>query len=106
MKIRLQGNSLRYRLRQPEMIRFKEQGIVEEKIVLGFGPDAVLCFVLRATDSGNITVAYKKNQVTVSVPHHIAEPWMETEQVGWDAAVDTGNGIILKVLVEKDFACL
>ena len=106
MKIRLQGNSLRYRLRQPEVMRFKEEGIVEEKIVLGSGPDAVLCFSLRRKGSGNITVEYSSNAVIVGVPQQVADPWSTTDQVGWEADVDMGNGIILRVLVEKDFACL
>lgn len=106
MKIRLQGNSIRYRLRQPEVSRFEQEGIVEEIVQLGPGSTQQLSFSLRLTDAENVTVVQEGNGICIGLPYRAAERWTSSDLVGLEAIVDLGNGTDLKVLVEKDFACL
>jgi hypothetical protein len=42
----------------------------------------------------------------VRVPEAVAERWVTTEQVGFRESVRPQEGVLLTVLVEKDFACL
>jgi hypothetical protein len=106
MKIRIQGNSIRYRLRQPEVENFKRLGLITETIQLGTAPTDQLQFILRRSLSNEIAVQYANNTTTIQVPELIAEQWTDTELVGFDAGIAIGNGIVLKILVEKDFKCL
>lgn len=104
MKIRIQGNSIRYRLKEPEVRRFSETGLLEESMALGAG--ALLRFRLESCDDPEVGVRYRTSTVSVRVPRGVGKEWTETEQVGFHSAVDLGDGSRLDVLVEKDWACL
>jgi hypothetical protein len=51
-------------------------------------------------------IHYGAHAITLQVPKQVAAQWTGTEMVGFEEAVDTGKGTTVKVLVEKDFACL
>lgn len=106
MKVRITGNSLRFRLKQSEVSRFKEEGEIKE--VTTFGSDATdkLSFILKVTSSVNFNLNFQANTITVEVPKPVCAEWTGTEQVGFEEMIDTGKGEAIKVLVEKDFKCL
>jgi len=106
MKIRILANSLRLRLKQPEVQQFARTGNVTE--VMEFGPEASDCFSyhLEKTSGPDLAVRYETNTITVLVPHALAEEWTNTERVGFGEKVDTGKGRTIDLLVEKDFRCL
>ena len=106
MKIRLQGNSIRYRLKEPEVKAFNVNGRLTEIIQFGNTHDKQLCFVLQRSSNTEVTVSYEAATTIVYVPEQLARQWTETTLVGFDAVVEIGNGKTLKILVEKDFACL
>lgn len=106
MKIRIQGNSIRYRLRQPEVEFFKIYGSVIETIQLGKELTDRLVFILKRSLNDEIAVQYADKTTIINVPGSLAERWVSSDLVGFDAAIDIGNGNVLKVLVEKDFKCL
>ena len=106
MKIRMQGSSIRFRLKQPEVEQFQKQGAITENIQLGSKANEQLSFVLQKTKADNIAVQYGGNTTTIYVPMSLAEEWTETERVGFNAEINLGDGKVLKVLVEKDFKCL
>jgi hypothetical protein len=106
MKVRILSNSLRFRLKQPEVSHFYRYGKVTE--ILEFGPDpaAQLRFVLEISAETHLTVGFQSNTTTIGVPREMAEAWTLTELVGFDGKIDTGQGSVIEVLVEKDFRCL
>lgn len=107
MKIRIQGNSLRYRLKEPEVAELKNSGRITETIALGPGADEQLLFVLQlSAASHTITVQHSGCTTIVTVPEATAHKWIDTDLAGFDASVDVGSATPLKVLVEKDFKCL
>ncbi|MFL5809048.1 MAG: DUF7009 family protein [Flavisolibacter sp.] len=106
MKIRLQGNSVRYRLKQQEVQSFHTNGQISETIQLGTKGDEELCFVLQRSNEKNIRIKYSQNTTTILIPETTAEKWTTSEQIGFDAEIEIGGGKILKLLVEKDFKCL
>lgn len=106
MKIRMQSNSIRYRLKEPEVREFKNAGIIIESIQLGSNSDSFLRFILRKCDNDQISVQFENNTTVIQIPKDIANEWTGTGSVGFDAAIELENGITLKVLVEKDFECL
>jgi hypothetical protein len=104
MKIRLAENSIRYRLRQPEVQSFQNNGIVSTRVVFGEGD--ILLFDLIKTDNTKMEVAYACNHVTIKVPVHLCEEWIKTDLVGIEATVETAHNHFVSILIEKDFACL
>jgi hypothetical protein len=106
MKIRLQGNSIRYRLREPEVERFKKYGSITETIQLGETPGDQLRFALAKSSNIHITIEHLDRTTTIHVPQLLCDEWTDSDLVGFDAHIQIRNGNMLKVLVEKDFKCI
>lgn len=102
----MQSNSIRYRLKEPEVNEFRNTGIITEFIQLGSDSGSFLRFILQKSDIKNINVQSENNTTVILIPYDIANEWTDTTSVGFDAVIQLGNGTTLKVLVEKDFECL
>jgi len=109
MKLRLQANSVRLRLKQGEVKRLIEKGVVEESIRFFPGREA-LTYRLELSEAVAMpTARLKGSEVVVEVPAAAARQWAaDANQVGLEsiqpAGADAEHGLTL--LVEKDFACL
>jgi len=103
MKLRLQGNSLRLRLRQGEVRRLVERGVVEERTEFA---EAAFVYALRVTDAAQISADVKQYRIEVAVPRGVARQWASGEQVGIEGSQPTPGGKALRILVEKDFECI
>ncbi|HUQ66949.1 MAG TPA: hypothetical protein VM101_12385 [Flavitalea sp.] len=106
MKIRIQGNSIRYRLREPEVQNFKNHNSVTEIIQFGTHTSQKLRFVIQKSSCKHVSVDHADQTTTIHVPEAIANNWTDTDLVGFDAIIAITDGETLKVLVEKDFKCL
>lgn len=106
MKVRILGNSIRFRLKRPEVSQFEKTGKVTE--VVEFGPEDSdqLRFILEVHTGAGLAVTFHSNTTTVKVPVATAQEWIQTELVGFDGKVDTAKGRTISVLVEKDFVCI
>jgi hypothetical protein len=98
MKIRIKGNSLRYRLTRPEVERFARDGYLEDTTNFG---GARLTYSLQKITDGNLSAGFENNNITLYMPGRMLDEWATTERVGFDK---TENGLYL--LIEKDFMCL
>jgi hypothetical protein len=104
MKIRIKGNSLRYRLTRPEVEKFHETGYLEEKIDF-VGNSLYYC--LSSTNQEKLSASFYDNQITVYVPASGIEEWKTTEQVGFEGEMEIEDSKeTLHLLIEKDFTCL
>ena len=101
MKLRIRGDSLRIRLSQSEVHAFAERGALEDATT--FGPSARLVYALAFGETISATLTGAR--ILVTIPAAAARAWATNEEVGLEAAQSTGEGT-LKILVEKDFACL
>ena len=106
MKVRIQGNSLRFRLKQFEVEAFKQHHFVKEEVVFGQGSLSRLQFILCAAAAADIQINYGAGKVTVSIPLPVAEEWTGTDMVGMEEKVKLDSGEVIRVLIEKDFKCL
>jgi hypothetical protein len=104
MKIRIKGNSLRYRLTRPEVEKFHQTGYLEEKIdFVGNSLHYSLCI----TNQEKLSASYYDNQITVYIPASRIEEWKTTEQIGFEDEMKLESSEeTLHLLVEKDFTCL
>lgn len=98
MKIRIKGNSLRYRLTKTDVERFSNEGYLEEETAFGTGK---LIYALQRYDANRLSASFGNNKITLFMPEEMAGDWAITDRVGFEEA----NGP-LYLLIEKDFKCL
>lgn len=98
MKIRIKGNSLRYRLTKSDVDHFAKEGYLEEVTV--FGSD-VLTYALQRDGSDQLSANFDNHKITLFMPEQMVKNWATTDRVGFEKT----NGP-LYLLVEKDFKCL
>lgn len=104
MKIRIKGNSVRYRLTKTDIQTLEEKGIVQEETNFGL---SVLTYALQADKHAEqIGAFFADNTITVSMPQPMADEWVRTERIGFDARLPLNDGNSLYLLLEKDFKCL
>jgi hypothetical protein len=104
MKIRIKGNSLRYRLTRPEVQRIADTGLVEERVNFG---SAALSYALCRTEAGELSAEFKDNRITLYLPNVLIDEWVGTDKVGFEHRMPLNSpGEYLYLLVEKDYTCL
>ena len=107
MKLRIQGNSLRFRVTRPEVARLMDAGRIEETVYFAADGEHKLTYALEHdAKADSIALRYQAAGVTVILPAEQARVWAEGDSVGIYHAADVGDHGTLEVIVEKDFACL
>jgi hypothetical protein len=108
MKLRIRGSSLRLRLGQSEVDELAERGVVAEEIAFGAAPSERLAYVLACSaEATAVTARLEPAAIRVIVPTALARQWATSnEQVGIEGEQAIGEGRTLRILIEKDFACL
>jgi hypothetical protein len=105
MKLRIKGDSLRFRLSQGEVQQLGERGSVEDRV--RFGGGAALVYRLRRDASAaDIGATYANGTVEVRVPDRSALEWCNSDEVTLASFQPTATDAELRIVVEKDFACL
>ena len=107
MKLRTKNNSVRLRLTQSEVARFAETGRVEETIEFGFEPHQQFSYALESdSEAQEIQAVIESNRIRVLIPKPQADEWTGTAQIGMENEQKIGGEKTLRLLIEKDFACL
>lgn len=107
VKLRLQFNSVRFRLKRREVEQLVQTGRVEEKILIGSGDSETFDYVLESTaaaSSPRATVTARG--IIVQVPSDEIIKWAATDQVGIEDRQPVNSETSLRILIEKDFACI
>lgn len=105
MKIRIKGNSIRYRLTQTEISNFGKQGFLEEKTEFLNGP-SLYYRLEKKKGLENLEASFSENRICVFIPEKIANEWTTTDVVGFDNKMKLADDKELFLLIEKDFVCL
>ncbi|MFI5163569.1 MAG: DUF7009 family protein [Sphingobacteriales bacterium] len=98
MKIRIKGNSLRYRLTKSDVNAIIKDGRLEEETEFGH---QTLVYALQTTPDYDLSATFDDNKITLFVPHTMIDQLASTDEVGFEN--EQGK---LFLLVEKDFTCL
>ena len=107
MKLRVKNNSVRLRLTQGDVARFNDSGRVEEAIEFGIEPHQRFVYALETVAKTEMMRAtIENNRITIFVPKAQADEWANTARVEMEAEQGIGGGKTLRLLIEKDFACL
>lgn len=100
MKLRMRGNSLRLRVTQSEVEKIRRGEAVTESIQ--FSPASKLVYRLEGTKNApTIHATFDSGLIRVMIPESQAIDWAQSQLIGLTSQQDA-----LKILIEKDFACL
>jgi len=104
MKIRIKGNSIRFRLTKSEVETFSKQGLVQETTVFA---NKTFTYALKAKAGITLLEAdFSNDTITLYFPQTLQKDWATNKKVGYSNHVDWNDERALSLLVEKDFACM
>lgn len=104
MKIRIKGNSVRFRLTKTDVDIITQQGYHEEATHFG---NAVFKYALKKTETSDaLSATYSDHTITVFMPETFLNGWAENDIISIKGNMPIGNDESLFLLVEKDFVCL
>ena len=104
MKLRIKGNSVRYRLSQSEVAQFNQNEYIEDYVDFLAGK---LIYALQATKTiDSLQIDYSNNKIIMFFPSTEIEKWTTTELVGYKNSIPLSNGSNMQLILEKDFVCL
>ena len=98
MKIRIKGNSLRYRLTKTDVEQFNRDGYIEETTAFGA---QLFKYALQRSNAETLSASFDNNTITMYMPATMANQWTGTDRVGYESNINS-----LYLLIEKDFKCL
>lgn len=104
MKIRIKGNSVRYRLSKTDVDILIHQGYHEEQT--SFGPTVLKYAIQKQEGATELSATYDDHKITTFIPATFLDGWDTNNVVGTDARMPIDNNETLYLLIEKDFKCL
>lgn len=105
MKLRIRDNSIRLRLSQSEVDAVENDGIVSASVPFAGGTSLTYC--VESTPACVDPVAnLTNNELSVRLPKSWVDRWASSDEVSLQSEQQLEHGEKLKILVEKDFACL
>ena len=103
MKIRIKGDSIRFRLTISEVETLCAKGKIQE--VTRFRANVFSYAVERSPEPG-MSAEYTKLGITLYINEAWLQGWETNDKVGFEAKEDISDETSLHLLLEKDFVCL
>jgi len=103
MKIRINGNSVRFRLSKTEVGKLENEGYLEETTDFG---TAKLVYAVQKSTGNELMAGFGQNKITLDVPEKLLMGWAANGTVGFEGNMPLSDGSSLFMLIEKDFKCL
>lgn len=104
MKIRIKGNSVRFRLTKTEVQALCEKGMVREKTAFN---EANFVYAVKVFDKyDNLHASFLNQGIILFLPKHILNDWNANDQVGFYHTQILESGQQLELKLEKDFVCM
>lgn len=104
MKIRIKGDSVRFRLTQTEVKSLSQEGEIFDKT--NFGPAQFNYGVVLKKNIDHLQVSFENNTVVLEMPQTDGKVWFSNDIITYDHTMKTTLGNNLYLLLEKDFTCL
>jgi len=105
MKLRIKGNSIRFRLTQSEVKIVEQTGLVKDQTK--FSNSISLEYEIKAvTGLEYVEPIYSENKITLKVNESLIRDWAHSDQVTISSTFDFSSDENLTILIEKDFKCL
>ncbi len=104
MKIRIKGDSVRFRLTQTEVKSLSTNGEIYDNT--NFGSQVFSYGVTLKSNTDQLRISFENNRVTLEMPETTGKVWFENDIITYDHTIKTTFGNELYLLLEKDFTCL
>jgi hypothetical protein len=99
MKLRIQGDTIRYRLNRVEVEAFANSGRTES--IIHFLSSSLRYTLEMDGTAADVRAEYEPGLIRVLVPSALGARWARGDEVAME-----GNQAQLSILIEKDFQCL
>jgi hypothetical protein len=107
MKLRIRGDSVRFRLAQGEVRALVERGRIEERTRLGPRIEDALTYALELSDVASApTCTWQDGRLAVALPRAKTLAWATGSEISLEATQPVAGDATLRILVEKDLACV
>lgn len=103
MKIRIKGNSIRYRLSKSEVKQLCEKKVLEETTQF---LNNTFKYAIVPMNTDELFADFKDNTITLYFPEKETETWYTSDLITYKNEVPLQHGEKLSLLLEKDFVCL
>ncbi|MEY8021792.1 hypothetical protein AB8P51_13230 [Muriicola sp. SD30] len=103
MKIRIKGNSVRFRLTRSEVEELCSEGYIKETTHF---PGSTFNYAVKKSNREEIHASFEEGIITLHVDADQLKGWASNEQVGFEALQQIDPETSLHLLLEKDFVCL
>lgn len=104
MKIRIKGNTIRFRLTKTEVSTLCRDGCIEE--VTDFGGTSFRYAVERKPTPTPLQATFADNRLTLAISDEKVANWDTNSIVGFEYIMQVANDKTLELLLEKDFVCM
>ena len=106
MKLRIHGNSIRFRITQSEMAALVDGARLEDSVQFGPAQTEILSYAVEISrQCSEVLALYSKGVIQVILPVNLARALADTNQVGIEHIQSIAKGATLKIVLEKDFQC-
>ncbi len=106
MKLRIHGNSIRFRITQSEMAALVDGARLEDSVQFGPAQTEILSYVVEISPQcSEVRALYSKGVIQVTLPANLAQALESTDQVGIEHLQPIAKSKVLKIVLEKDFQC-
>jgi Family of unknown function (DUF7009) len=105
MKLRILDNSIRLRLTRSEVDILSADGLVAAGTAFPGGRE--FRYVLESSPASVSPAAFFSERViTVRLPEDAVRAWADSDEVSIAGEQRLDDGVVLQILIEKDFKCL
>jgi hypothetical protein len=107
MKLRIKDDSVRFRIAPSEVEVLLRKGSLTSQVRFSVRPQRYLSYSL-VLDGGlaKATVEFDDGEILARLPREEAERWGSTDAVSLTGEIELDDTSSLRLLIEKDFACL
>ena len=103
MKIRIKGNTVRFRLTKSDISTLTETGELSDQTeFIG----NTLIYKISSSVNEALSADMIQNVITLYVPENVLSDWASTNQVSLEGNMPLRNDSSLYLLLEKDFKCI
>lgn len=104
MKIRIEGDSVRFRLRRSEVETLGREGEVSQTTAF---PEGVFTYRVKLSEEyKQLGASFTNREICLLLPADWGRGWSGNSRVGYSGSIKATNGVSLDLLIEKDFVCL
>lgn len=104
MKLRIKGNSLRFRLTKSEVEKLCASGYLEE--LISFGSNELTYSLKSSENVKEISAEFNGNKISVNIPASFIKDWDVNDIISFDSDKIISDKEKLYILIEKDFQCI